>query len=395
MPPQAFQADALQVEPGSGQTLKITRDIPTGSMRFQDAVIPAGVNLSDLASLNSIVGLLVVGRAGSGAKYLTIQSALNAIPSTASANNPYTILCFPGIYLENIIIDKDGVSIVAIGQVSIVAVSNTPTVSIQAAVLTTPLTTVLQGLKIQTSFTGRECVLVQGGPGLSVGLSGVVLKGCNLAAKGVGSYTVRANIVNSVSLLDCVSDESDATAILGVSQCASVVVSGGTHPAAQLDYDTGGATPITAGSTYTFNSCRSVGPILSTLVGAGTLKIQGSPSVGNVTLNGNRTGLIQGSSVGNLSIGGTSVMTMVNSTRGSLVGTGQFDEPNTSGTVVFAASASEAVLFSVPRTNANYNVFLDTGTVDPFLIASKTINGFTITFGGVQTRTVSWTILAR
>jgi len=389
-----FQSDALQIEPSSGQTLKITRDAPTGSLRFQDAIITTGINLSDLAGLNAITGLLVVGRAGSGAKYLTIQSAINAIPSTASANNPYTILCFPGIYLENIVIDKDGIAIVGVGQASIVAVSGIPTVTIQAGVLTTPLTTLIEGMKIQTSFAGLECVLVQGGPGLTVGQSGVVLKDCNLAAKGVGSYTCRANIVNSVSLYNCRSDESDPTAVLGVSQCASFLVSGGSLPATQADFNSGGPTPFVPGSVYSFENCRSIGPLLSTLLGAGSLKVAGCLTVGNVTLNGNRTGLIQTSTVGNLSIGGTSAMTLVGSKRGTVIGTGTLDEPSVSGSTPFVLSLSQPVVFTVPRPNANYSVYLDTGVLDPAVVTGKTAAGFTIGFGIVQTTTVQWTAVA-
>jgi hypothetical protein len=387
-----FQADALQVEPGSGQTLKVTRDAATGSLRFWDAMIPLGINLSDLASLNAITGVLVVGRAGSGAKYLTIQSAINAIPSTASVTNPYMILCFPGIYLENLVIDKDGVSIVGVGPASIVAVSSTPTVTIRAGLLTTPLTTLFQGMKIQTSFAGLECVLVQGGPGSAVANGGIVFKDCNLAALGAGGYTVRADTVNSVALYNCRTDESVPTATQKVTQCASYLVSGGTVPPTQLDYDTALPPPATAGSTYSIEDGRTVGVVLSTLTNAGSLKILNCLSVGNVTLNGNRTGLIQSSTVGNLSIGGTSAMTLVSSKRGTAAGTGTLNESGVTGSVDFVASLSEVVTFPVPRPNANYAVFLDTGVAAASAVTLKTAAGFTIAFGAIQTTTVYWTI---
>jgi hypothetical protein len=387
-----FQVDVLQVEPGSGQTLKITRDAPTGSLRFWDVLIPLGINLSDLASLNAITGVLVVGRAGSGAKYLTIQSAINAIPSTASVTNPYMILVFPGIYLENLVIDKDGVSIVAVGLASIVAVSSTPTVTIKAGLLTTPLTALFQGIKIQTSFVGLECVLVQGGPGSAVANGGVIFKDCNFAALGAGGYTVRADTVNSVTLYGCRTDESVPSATQKVTQCASYLVSGGTVPPTQMDYDTVLPPPATAGSTYSIENGRTVGAVLSTLSNAGSLRILDCLLVGNVTLNGNRTGLIQSSTVGNLSIGGTSAMTLVSSKRGTVAGTGTLEESGVSGSTSFVASLSEAVVFAVPRPNANYAVMLDTGVSAASAVTLKTAAGFTITFGAIQTTTVYWTV---
>ena len=63
----AYQIDQLQVEPGSGQTLTISRDAPTGSLNFVDAVVTGGINLSDLAGLASIGSVFVVGSAGAGA----------------------------------------------------------------------------------------------------------------------------------------------------------------------------------------------------------------------------------------------------------------------------------------------------------------------------------------
>lgn len=393
MPQAPFQADALQIEPGSGQTLQISRDSGTGSLRFQDAIITAGINLQDLAGLSAIDGVRVVGRAGSGAKYLTIQSAIDSIPSNASANVPYTIFCFPGIYPENLVVTKDGIAIVGLGQASIVGVSDLPTLTIQSGVSTTPQSFLLLNMKVQTSWPGRECVLVSGGPGLNVGLGGIVLRSCNLAAKGVGSLVLRASVVNSVSLIDCVSDESVGSAVCEVSQTASFLASGGTLPATQADYSSAGMIPATTGSSYVFDGCRTVGNILSTLQNVGSLQISRCSTVGNVTLNGNRTGSIQGSTIGNLSLGGTSALSLTNTKRGTAVGTGTLTESIVSGSVDFVGSSSEVVTFAVPRPNANYTVLLDTGVSAAATVSAKTANGFTISFGVVQTTTVNWTLL--
>jgi hypothetical protein len=390
-----FQSDGLQIEPGSGQTLKIVRKSgPDGAMRFYDALIPGGVDLEDMAGLSAIDGVFIVGRSGAGAKYLTIQSAIDEVPSNASATNPYAILVFPGVYGENIVINKDGIAIVAIGQARLVGVTNLPTVKIVSGVLTTPLTTLIRGMRIETSFAGKECVLVQGGPGLSVGTGGILLKDCDLAAKGVGSYTCRADTANVVQLQDCRSDDSSPSAILYINQCASFRASGGSHPASQTDYDSGGPTPVTPGSAYSFENCRSVGPILSTLQNIGSLKIQDCLATGALTFNGNRSALIQTSAVGNIVTGGSAAVKLVASTRGTLSGTGTVDEQTVSGTVSFVASSSQPVVFPVPRSNANYGVYLDTGLLANVRITGKTAAGFTIDFGVVQTTTVTWTVVA-
>jgi hypothetical protein len=387
-----FQSDGLRIEPGSGQTLTILRDAATGSLRFVDTLVPSGINLLDISGFNAITGALVVGRAGTGAKYTTVQSAIDAVSAAASAANPYTIFVLPGVYLENLIIEKDGIAIVALGQVSIVAVTATPTITIQAGVSTTPLTTLFQGIKIQTSNAGLECVLISGGAASTVGSGGIVFKDCNFAALGVGSYTVRADTVNSVALYGCRSDESAVTAVQKAVQCASYLISGGTAPATQLDYTTALPLPATAGSVYSIEDCRTVGNVLSTLTSGGSLGIKGCLTVGNVTLNGNRTGLIQSSTVGNITVGGTSAMTLVSSKRGTAAGAGTLDEPLT-GSTGFIGSASEAVLFSVLRPNATYGVVLDTGSLDPVAVTPKANSGFTISFGIiVQTTTVYWSV---
>lgn len=392
-----FQADGYQIEPGSGQLLKIIRKTgPDGAMRFYDALIPGGVDLEDMAGLSAIDGVFIVGRSGAGAKYLTIQSAIDEAPTTASINNPFVILCFPGIYLENLVINKDGIAIIAIGQAQIVGVTNLPTVKITSGVTTTPLTCLLSGLKIQTTFGNKECVLVEGGPGLAVGTGGIVLKDCNLAAKGVGSFTCRATVANAVSLINCRSDESDPSAILNAYQTASFFVSGGTHPATQADYDSGGPTPVTSGSSYVFENCTSIGNMLSTFNNVGSLAVKNS-AVGNLTLNGNRSGTVRNSTLGNINLSGTSALSLSDTPHGTVTGapTASLTEDSASGSVAFVASASQAVTFAVPRANANYAVFADTGVLAPYQITGKTAAGFTIDFGIVQTTTVLWTAVAQ
>jgi hypothetical protein len=389
----AFQADALQIEPSSGQIITITRDAPTGSMRFRDAVVTAGVNLSDLASLSTVAGALIVGKSGSGAKYTTIQAAINAVPITSSVTNPFVILVFPGVYTENVLLSKDGVSIIGLGRVAVVAAAGTPTIEIMSSVSSTPKMALLQGLRVENSFS-VECVYVCGGAASLVASQGVTLQDCDLVATGAGGFVFRADTVNNVSLFGCRSDESDPTAALKVVQTASLTVAGGTLQLVQADYNSAGVIPSVAGSAYRFDGVRKMGNVLSTLSGAGSLNLAGCPQVGNITLNGDRTGTVLSSTVSNLVLGGTSAMTLFASRRGTVAGSGTLDEPSLSGTTVFAAVASVPVVFAVPRSSATYTVALDTGVLAASTVSAKTAAGFTIDFALPQVTTVYWTVSA-
>ena len=110
-----FLIDQIQIEPGSGQTLLVSRDAATGALRLQDAVTTGGILLHQLAGLRAIGNVYVVGKTGTGAEYTTIQSALDAVPSAASSANPYIVLVMPGIYTETVNIARDGVRLVGLG----------------------------------------------------------------------------------------------------------------------------------------------------------------------------------------------------------------------------------------------------------------------------------------
>ena len=385
-----FQADALRVEPGSGQTLLISRDAATGSLRFRDAVVTGGVNLSELANLSTVAGTLVVGKSGTGAKYLTIQAAFNAVPTTASVTNPYVILVCPGVYTENVVWEKDGVTLLGLGKVRLVAAAATATVTIQAAVASTPHYAALTNVELENANVGGECVLVSGGASSLVGDGGVYLQGCLLVASGAGGYTVRGDTVNHLYLDGCSALGSTGTAACRVSQCATLRVTGGDLPLVQADYNSAGVTPSVVTSAYELSRC-STGNLLSTLQGVGSVSVSGC-STGTVTVNGNRTLAVDSSSLGNLVLGGTTAAELRSSRRGTVGGTGTINESAVAGTLVFAASLAETVTFGVPRTDADYVVTLDTGVPDSAYVSARLVTGFTVTFGLVQTTTVYWSL---
>ena len=162
MPQPPFLIDQLQVEPGSGQTLLINRDSATGSLKFTDAVVTAGVLLKDLVSLNGLTGVYLVGSGGSGADYNSIQDALDAIPNTSSPSAPSLVFVMPGQYTENISIKKDGVALVALGSVYLQNSGANHTVTVVASPGATPENVLLRGLTITNNQAGYACVKVDG-----------------------------------------------------------------------------------------------------------------------------------------------------------------------------------------------------------------------------------------
>ncbi|MBV6343672.1 hypothetical protein HWQ67_19060, partial [Candidatus Magnetobacterium casensis] len=111
-------ADQLDIEPGAAGTRRI-RKATDGSLEFLDALITGGVTLSRLAGLRNVQNVLIVGKAGAGAAYTTIQAALDAIPVGASWTAPYLVLVCPGVYTETVNIARNGVAIVGLGAVTI------------------------------------------------------------------------------------------------------------------------------------------------------------------------------------------------------------------------------------------------------------------------------------
>ena len=388
-----FQVDGLRVEPGSGQTLTISRDAATGSLRFVDEVIPGGINLSDLAGLGTIVGVFVVGTAGSGAGYTAIQDAIDAVSAAASPSSPALILVMPGVYSENLVIEKSGITVQGLGRVEVRAAGSSPTVTVRSSVSTYPTALTLRDLTLSQPNPGLACVSLVGGAGSTIGSVGVAMEGCVFAASGVGCYTVLADAVNYVSLRGCRSDGSSGSASMRVSQCAGLTVSSSSLPAVQVDYSSSGTIPSVVGSSYVFSSCPTVGNLQSTLSGAGSLSVRWC-GTGNVTVSGNRTFSASGSTFGNVVLNGSTAAVLASCTRGTVSGSGTLSETQASGQVAFSGSTSESVSFPVARPNATYTVVIDAGDPTPACISSKSASGFDVVFSSPVTTTVYWTVLS-
>ena len=174
MPQSPFLVDALQIEPGSGNTLTVSRDSAAGAMKFVDAILTSGVLLSDLVGVRNITGVFVVGRAGEGAAYTTIQSALDAVPDSSSASAPSLVLVMPGMYTENITIQKDGTYLVGLGGVTLINDGASDTVEVSAAIATTPQDVLLRGLVIKNTIAAKACVRILGADTFATGNATVI-----------------------------------------------------------------------------------------------------------------------------------------------------------------------------------------------------------------------------
>ena len=164
-----FLLDALQIEPGSGDTLTVSRDSTDGAMKFVDAILTSGVLLPSLVGLRNVTGVYIVGRAGDGAPYTSIQAALDAVPDSSSAALPSLVMVLPGVYTENVSIQKDGVYLTSLGGATITNNGASDTVEISAAIATAPQDTLLRGLTIRNTSAGQSCVRVIGADSFASG----------------------------------------------------------------------------------------------------------------------------------------------------------------------------------------------------------------------------------
>jgi len=156
-----FLLDVLQIEPGSGQTITISRNAANNTMKFVDAVVSAGITLPELIGLRSVTGVFIVGRGGDGAPYTTIQEALDAIPNSSNASSPSLVLALPGVYEENLSIQKDGVYLIGLGA-TVVNDGAGDTITISASTDVTPKDVTISGLTIRNNNVAYACVKIAG-----------------------------------------------------------------------------------------------------------------------------------------------------------------------------------------------------------------------------------------
>jgi hypothetical protein len=153
-----FKADVYQVEPGATGTRTISRNTTDGALLFIDPIYPTGLGLADMAGLQTIPSIFLVG----GMDYPTIQDALDAIPSTSSAAQPSVVLIPSGTYEETLTISQDGVVLMALGQVTITNDDANPTIHIVQNGTSIPKFVRLVGLTVEATDDASTCVYVDG-----------------------------------------------------------------------------------------------------------------------------------------------------------------------------------------------------------------------------------------
>ena len=223
-----FLVDELQIEPGSGNTLTASMDAATGAMKFVDAVVTSGVLLPNLVGLRNVTGVYIVGRAGDGAPYTSIQDALDAIPASSSATAPSLILILPGIYTENVTIQKDGTYLVSLGGVTITNSGASDTVEISAAIATTPQDVLLRGITVANTSATQSCVRILGADtfaSMTITVNAAPLAtGDTITIAGVpltGTAGVRASGSNDFSVSSMTSDGIAAEVVAAINDTAN------------------------------------------------------------------------------------------------------------------------------------------------------------------------------
>ena len=249
-----YLLDVLQIEPGSGDTLTIARDSTAGAMEFVDAILTSGVLLPALVGLRNVTGLFVVGRAGDGAPYTTIQSAIDAIPVSSSATAPSVVLILSGVYTENLTLQRDGVCLVGVGGVTIANSGASDTITVSAATDSTPQNMVFRGLTVTNDQAAQACINILGADtfatatatvvnaplatGDTLTIGGVALTGTAAArTSGSNDFWAGGGTVDAVAaeIVDAINDSANgftaiatATSALGaITLTATTAGSGG------------------------------------------------------------------------------------------------------------------------------------------------------------------------
>jgi hypothetical protein len=414
MPQDPMLVDQLQIAPGEAGT-RLIRRAADGSIEFLDAVVTGGITLQQLAGLQAVGGVKVVGKSGAGAEFPTIQSAVDTVPVTAGPLEPYVILIGPGVYAETIDIVRDWVFLIGLGGVVLEPLVTTPnapgayhTVVVQADLGTIPKHVVLRNLTIRNYHDNFACVRVFGSAGSEVGETGIDIDNCSLEATAPGgNRTVWASSVNFVNVKGGTFEHSNAISLTRAEECAGVTLMGvESVTGVQLDYDTGGTLPSLAGSTYLISSCPDLGlastlspQVRSTLLGAGALNLLNCGRAADVTVGGDQTLDVVGTALGALVLNDTTTATLTGSARSSVSAAAgaTLAESYQSGQVSFVATMAQAVLLPTTHPDTNYRVVLEfngpTASQDTAWITAKTTTGFTINFSFNQTLTVYWAVL--
>lgn len=419
MPQPPMLADQLQIEPGSAGS-RLVRRAADGSLEFVDPSNAAGITLSQLAGLGSITNVLVVGKAGAGAAYTTIQAALSAVPSNASPTNPYLVLVLPGLYTEDLVFNRDGVQVVGVGrpvlrsalEATPNAVGNDNTITIEAGLGTTPQLVVLKGLRITNAHDGKACIRVVGAAASTLlgGGQGLYLEDCQLYANGAGgNRTLWATSANRVFARGCSFRGTNQTAFLCQEMSRVELRECEAYNQIDFRYDRVNDEPADTGGWLLVHNCVDLG-VETALVpavaidcsGDGGSELQGCvmPPSSRLQYSGGQTHALRACTADVVSLLETVTVDAHGSRIGSLLAGNVNAALRTDtkyGAATLTAEATKAVVFDVPlRVGDTYSVALElsgrpVNDETPW-ITVKGVAGFTINFQTAQTLTATWRI---
>jgi len=162
-----FRSDAYEVENAdapAGPRL-IEADENDGSLRFTDTRIPAGINLNELVGLQQAQNTIIVSQTGEGGSkdvngdpITTVQAALDAVPTSADVDDPWTVVLAPGLYIEDVYFLRDGVTLTGLGTVVLRNASAVSTLRMRAGPNSTPRRVKVQNLRIECVTAAEACI---------------------------------------------------------------------------------------------------------------------------------------------------------------------------------------------------------------------------------------------
>jgi len=408
-----FLIDQVQIEPAAAGT-RLIRRAADGSLEFLDAILSGGITLQKLAGLGSLANVLVVGKSGAGAHYTTIQSALDAVPSAASAANPYLVLVLPGVYTETVNIVRDGVRLIGLGLPTIEsALEATPdapgadhTVILSAQLGTIPLSTVIQGFTITNAHTNKACIRIVGTAGSTVGSDGIFIRGCNLQANSAsGNRNIWASTVNQVFVEGGAWHEANNLGLLLLQEVAYFEARGVAYiGAVECRYDTANDQPNLGAIAYRFTNCGPIAestllgiPVAVDLDGGGGLVFENCSLPVQVNFSGNRNFAFRNCIVAILLLTETVACVAENTVVQSLAAPAAgaiLNLRSLAGTAAFAAVTDVDVTFDVPMSDANYQVHWElpsqpVNDETPW-ITNKAATGFKLNFATAQNMNALW-----
>ena len=234
--------------------------------------------------------------------------------------------------------------------------------------------------------------------GSLVGDGVITIEDCELVASGAACYQIRAETVGHIRVRGGTWRGSDNASLSTASNCALFSVAGVEWANdIQVAYDTTEDRPNDTTSEYEIQSVGRVRAVLSNLSGAGSFAVKNCPQLTSLSQDGDQTLAAYSSSLGALTLNGTTAATLQRSTRTTITlagGTPTLAEPQSRGSETFAASVSQSIAFTVNQPDTNYTVLLESPSTGSVLaVTNKAVSGFDIESAPALTGDVTYSVV--